>query len=800
MLLKELKSLLYSLSGLIFILIFLVISGCLLWIIPGNFNIPDNGYASMAPFFALAPFLLMFLIPAIGMRAFSEEKKNHTLSLLFTRPVSLHNIILSKLIAVWITTIIALIPTIIYVFCIYYLGNPTGNIDFGATFASYTGLLCMTFCFSGIAVFASALSSNQTISLIIGLLLSALLYFGFDLIAGMISSGNTQLFIRSLGLHSRYQSIQKGLVDFSDLWYLIAIAILFFILTYLILGKKIKSSLPIIEIVAFILLISCSYLFQIRTDWTRDQRYTLSLPTKKILSEIDSPVEMELYLNGNMNAGFTRLKNETLNTIADFNKVTKGKISVKIVNPYSGKGMVNDLEKQGIRGIAVNEKDSEGSLLQKILFPWLKIRYNDMETMVDLLVNQRGRSGEENLNTSIELLEYKLAYGIQMVTENKVRKIVFIEGHGELNEPYLEDITNQLSSSFQIDRGIMSNQLEQLNEYELVIIAGPQLPYTEEEKYILDQYLMQGGRILWMINGVQLQSVEELFTNGQTASRINEVNLEDMLFRYGVRVNPVLIQDVQCLNIPASSDTISNSETTKYTLQPWYYAPLLIPNQDNPVTRGLPLIKSEFVNSLSFTDSKDQGINKQVLLTSSEHAHLVHVPEVISLQEIGRKPDNTYFNQSYLPVAALLEGKFNSVFVNRIPPVSVETRGKAFIPSSKDTKIIIIASDEVIRNDNDPNQGFSPLGYDPYSETIHGNSSFITNAISYLTDDSGLINLRNKTIDLSLLDKTKIRENNVMLVFWNVVFPPMIILLLFLLFSWIRIRKYKIRWRTELKS
>jgi ABC-2 type transport system permease protein len=221
-------------------------------------------------------------------------------------------------------------------------------------------------------------------------------------------------------------------------------------------------------------------------------------------------------------------------------------------------------------------------------------------------------------------------------------------------------------------------------------------------------------------------------------------------------------------------------------LKPWYYAPLLIPNQDHPITKGLPLVKSAFASSLSFTDNAT--VNKQILLTSSEHTHLFQVPQMVSLRETNRKPDKTYFNQSYLPVAALLEGEFNSTFVNRIPPVTVETGGRTFRPLSKQTKMIVIASDEVIRNDNDPDMpaGFKPLGYDPYSGIIYGNSNFITNAISYLTDDSGLINLRNKTLSLSLLDKTKIRENKIIFTLSNVILPPVIIFILFLFFYWRR--------------
>jgi ABC-2 type transport system permease protein len=617
-------------------------------------------------------------------------------------------------------------------------------------------------------------------ALIIGLSLSAFLYLGFDLIAGIFSSGKTQLFIRNLGLHARYLSIQKGLVDFSDLWYLLAITILFFILTDLLSGAKIKSPIPIIETAIFVLLISGSFWLDIRMDCTNDKRYTLSEPSKNILRQVESPIEMELYLDGKMNAGFTRLQKEIRNTIDNFNRITPQKIKIKTTDPQACEGMVDALDKQNIRGVSINEKDPDGKRFQQILFPWLKIKYKNSETMVYLLADQQGRSSEENLNASIESLEYNIVHGIQLVISGKNRKIVFIEGHGELEEPLLKDITDRLSSSFQIDRGMMSNKLNQLDDYELVIVAGPQLPYTEEEKFILDQYLMRGGRILWLINGVQLQSPESLAEIGKTISRVNEVNLEDLLFKYGVRINPILIQDTQCMYIPVYNDASKISSSVRYTLKPWYYAPLLVPNRDNPVTKDLPLIKSEFTSSLSFTDDKNPDIKKQVLLTSSAHSHPIQVPELISLQETEKEPDNHYFNQSYLPVAALLEGKFNSIFANRIPPTSIDMEDRKFLASGQHTKMIIIASEEVIRNEAET--GYAPMGYDRYSGTTYGNAGFIMNAVSYLTDDTELINLRNKTFRTDLLDKLKIRENKINLMFWNVVFPPGIILLFFFLF------------------
>ncbi len=796
MLSKELKTLLCSLSGLIFLLIFLIITGSLLWIVPGEYNIPENGYASMSQFFVLAPFLLMFLIPALAMRTFAEEKRSHTLSLLLTRPVSLPKIVFLKLLAVWITVIIALIPTLIYVVWIYKMGNPVGNIDLGAVIASYTGLLFLVLCFSCLSIFTSSATSNQTVALILGLLLIGCLFWGFNLLSGLFSSGETQISVRKLGLLFHYQSVQRGLIDSRDMIYMLAVSCFFFLLTCYVIGLNFRSRFSITGIAVFLLICIAGILFQFRMDWTKDKRYTISDVTKEILHQVKSDIVIDFYLDGKLNSGFVQLKKATLDMIDDFNRATSGKITVQTINPYqvTDKNFITQLNENGIKGIAVNEKDPEGRISQHVLFPWMKIKYDHSEIAVPLLVNQQGRSGEENLNTSIEILEYQLTHAIQTLTRKNVQKIVFLEGHGELDEQSLADLSDILENSYQIDRGTMTNDIKQLNDYQLVIIAGPQLPYSEQEKYILDQYLMQGGKILWIINGVQLQSAEALAIEGKTVSRVNDVNLSDLLFTYGVRINPVLIQDVQCMEVPVNVS--SESTAPEYKLKPWNFAPLLIPNQNQPITKGLTLIKSEFASTLSFPGKTDLEMQKQILLMSSPGTHLVPVPEIISLQEIDRKPDPAYYNQSYLPVAALLDGVFNSGFRNRLTPDSVKTNGQPFYSRSKPTQMIVIASEEIIRNENNPNaqQGYWPIGYDPYSQIQFGNRDFILNAVNFLTDDSGLMNIRNKLLTLRLLDRQKTVENKITLIGWNIIFPPVFIIISFLLFSWTRKRKYK-SWR-----
>ena len=770
-----------------------------MWVVPGSYNIPENGYASMTPFFSLIPFLLLLLIPSLSMRSFAEEKRMHTLLLLKSRPIRLTDIITAKILAIFLTVIIALIPTVLYVISIYNMGSPIGNLDLGIIIASYAGLLFLILGFVSISVFSSAITSNQMVALIIGLLLCAFFYMGFDLIATMISSGKGQVLVRDFGFLSHYQSVQRGLILSSDLLYMLSISVLFYFFTLIVLGQSVKSVSVKSTGILFLLLAVLGFMSNIRIDSSSDRRYTISHPTQKILKEVDAPIEVELYLDGRLNPGFIRLQNATLELLNDYSKLTSGLLQYKITNPYEvdNKNFVELLNDQGFRGIAVNERDAAGKMSQHIIFPWAKITYNDKEIPVSLLVNQQGRSGEENLNASIEMLEYQFSRAIQLLIHNNDKRIVFIEGHGELTEEELSDISDHLSLEYTIDRGVMSGNPGEMNAYSLVIIAGPQLPFSENEKYVLDQYVMQGGKILWLINGVQLQSLEALAERGETISMANNVNLDDILFNYGVRVNPVLLQDIQCLEIPVN--TVIDSSEPVFIPKPWSFAPLLLPNQDNPVTKGLPLVKTEFASTLSMVGTTTDNIRKNILLTSSQHAHIAPVPETVTLKEVERQPDEQYFNESYLPIAVLMEGVFNSVFQNRVLPINSQSSNTSFLPESKSTKMIVIASEEVIRNEvveSEKGIQILPLGYDRYSQIKFGNREFILSAVNYLTDDTGLASLRNKSLQLHLLDKHKVSQNRNLLVFMNVILPPFLVILLFLILLFNRQKKYKrMAWR-----
>ena len=800
---KELRSIFNSVSGILFSVIFLIVCGCLLWFIPGDYNIAESGYASLSSFFALAPVLLLVLIPALAMRTFSEEKKQGTLSLLVTRPVRLFDIVFSKYLSVFISVVVVLLPTFIYVVFLSYSALPKGNIDWGAIAGSYVGLLFLASAFVAASVFSSSLTSNQVVAFITGLLICVVFYFGFDLFAGLFSSGKAHYIMRDIGLLSHYQSVQRGVIDIFDIIYFLAVSCLFLMLTLqtlkLSFGRRFLTlrflTLFGMTVLVLAALLIVSSLFRFSLDLTSDKRYTLSEPTKVLLKELKSPVTIECYLAGNLNAGFYQLQKACLDMLDDFSNLSQGNISYKVMDPYpeGDKDFIKKLQEKGIKGIAVNEKNRKGKMTQQVVFPYLLFKSEENEIPVSLLTNEPGKSGEENLNTSIEMLEYHLAQAVESVVRKDARKIVFLQGHGELTPDQLSDLFDLLSYHYQIDLGVLPENPEAniLNDYELVVIPGPQEPFSEAEKYVLDQYIMQGGKVIWIMNGVKVD-LHALAEAGATPSMANEVNLDDLLFGYGFRINPVLLADVQCLEIPL--DTNMEGTDDSFTAAPWYFAPVLTATTGPMINKGISLVKTAYASTLSFVGKEAENpVRNQVLLHSSDLSAIVSVPEMISLHEINRVPDNKFFNRKHLPVGALIEGGFISGYKNRPVPENVKQGNQSFKDSVGYNKMIVLASEDIIRNEitkTDSGTKTWPLGYDRYSGTQFDNREFMLNAVSYLTDNSGISSLRNKHLQLRLLDKTKLSNNPVALALINILFPPFILLVFFIVNYLLRKRKY----------
>ena len=546
--------------------------------------------------------------------------------------------------------------------------------------------------------------------------------------------------------------------------------------------------------IALLLIIVVSYFYHFRIDLTSEKRYTVSAQTKELMKKADGQLNVTVYLDGDLNPGFIRLKKSTGELLDELSVYAAGSLHVSFVNPSAASDNAEREKNQaalaakGMVPTVVYERDKEGKSIQKTIFPWLEINYNNKTVRVLLLKNIPGNSGDENLNISVENLEFAVTDGIRRVTNTQVNRIAFVEGHDELNEAETYDISKALSQYFQIDRGAIQTDASILDPYKCIIIARPLKPFTENEKFVIDQYIMNGGKVLWLLDGVRF-SKENLSKSGVSPVIEEDVNLSDQLFRYGVRVNPVLLQDVQCASVPVN--VAPAGAEPQFEASPWYFAPLLLTSPEHPVTRNVPAVKAEFASALDLVGD-NKSVTSSLLLATSNNTHVVGVPSTIDLAQMPKPNDKAYFNTGYVPVAVALEGNFDSDFANRILPKEVRLSKPAQFKSNF-TRQIIIACGDMIRNETNGVASDSttlPLGFDRYTNQQYGNRDFIQNAVLYLTDKEGWMQLRNRTFQLRLLNKDIIQNDRLKWQLINTILPLVVLALFGLLYNLFRRRKY----------
>ncbi len=562
--------------------------------------------------------------------------------------------------------------------------------------------------------------------------------------------------------------------------------------------KNLKKQNIIQLIIALVIILLVSYIssnIYFRLDLTADKRYTLSDATVEILDSLEDVVYIEIYLDGEMPIGFQRMQKSIHELMDEFRVIANSEIQYQFINPSKSSdqskrnAIYQDLYDRGLNPTNVKDRDEEGGLAEKILFPGAIITFQEKETPINLLVNNPGLSAEVNLNNSIQSLEYEFIDAIRKITTKQRKKIAFIEGQGELDEFYTGDITRTLNEYYEIDRVTIKEYINILDPYDAVIIAGPTEQYTEKSKFIVDQYIMNGGKVLWFVESVKI-SMDSLSTGGATFALMNDINLSDQLFKYGVRVNPNVIQDVQCAVIPVNT-AIAGTQP-KFAPAPWLYFPLLLAPDNNSVTKNLNMIKSEFP-SLIDTVGNNSEIKKQVILTSSPNSRVLNVPLLVSLTQVSEKLDPLTFNQPNNPVAVILEGQFESVFKNRMINKYIAGQEFNFKEKSEFTRMIVVSDADIIKNDVRQRADgifITPLGYDRYTKQTYGNKEFVMNAVHYLVDESGILDIRSREFKLRLLDKSKIQEEKTKWKIINTILPVLFIILFAILLAYIRKRKY----------
>ena len=543
-----------------------------------------------------------------------------------------------------------------------------------------------------------------------------------------------------------------------------------------------------------------------RFDLTMEKRYTLSPATKELLRNLDDIVYFRVYLEGDFPAGFKRLRRATKELLDEFRAYNKN-IQYEFINPSQSENVDERnatyqlLVEQGLNPTNLQVKTKAG-MDQQVIFPGAIATYRNKELPIELLNAQMNVPPEAVLNNSIQNLEFKFANIINKLIKKVKPKVAFIEGHGELNLDETYDITLALQEDYIVERFRLDSNINVLvnralidsatseyqlqPKYEAIIIAKPDSVFSSKDKFIIDQYIMHGGKVLWLIDPV-LTSMDSIQSSESTVAIENALELKDQLFTYGIKLNADLVMDLNAMPIPIRTGQMGNQPQIDFF--PWYYFPLVTPTSTHPVVRNLNTIKTQFVSSLD--TSRVRNVKKTVLLKSSPYTRVIGVPAMISLSLIRQQTDESLYQGPPRPLAVLMEGVFESHYKNRVPPSLMEAKEIGFKDFSERTAMIVVSDGDVIKNQfHIPNGYPLPLGYDQFTRETFGNKEFILNAINYLTAGPGLISIRSRELKLRLLDKTKITNNRTVWQIANVLAPVFVVLIVGMLLIWLRKRKY----------
>ncbi len=527
-----------------------------------------------------------------------------------------------------------------------------------------------------------------------------------------------------------------------------------------------------------------------RIDLTKEKRYSLSPASIALAAKVDDVMYVKCYLEGEFPAGFKRLSKSTREMLDEFRAYSGGKIQYEFIDPFeeadakkSG-DIVQELGDKGLQPTSVQiKKDDE--LSQKIIVPGAIFYYKGKEIAVNILKGQFGANPEDVINSSIELLEYEIANALRKATEKNAKQIAILEDHGELDKWDVAEAKAELEQYYTVKRiPLTMVPPQELNNYAAIIIAKPTQAFSEFDKFKIDQYIMQGGKVLWFID-TQVADMDSLQKEPMFMSSSYSLNLDDMLFRYGIRVNHNLVQDIQCEAIPILAGMRNGMPQQK--LLPWLFYPAAAPVVNHPIVKNMDPVWFQFASSIDTTSAKK--IKKTVLLQSSPYSRAVNAPVRVDLNMARVRPEPEMFQKGSLPMAVLLEGEFTSVFQYRMG--AANSSELPYKERVENNKMIVVADGDVIRNQRKKSTGeIFPLGYNRYTNQQFGNKRFVLNCMDYLCDDSGIIEVRGKEITLRLLNKAKVKKEKAMWQSVNLLLPLLVVLLFGGINRWIRKRRY----------
>lgn len=572
---------------------------------------------------------------------------------------------------------------------------------------------------------------------------------------------------------------------------------------------KRNNLIQFFAVLAIILLINIIFsFFFLRFDLTSEKRYTLSPSTVTLVENIEDIIFVKVYLYGkSLPPDFAELSLKTREFLDELRVYSKN-IQYEFIDPSEGKdekqlqAYYGQLYKQGLQPQPIQDVDA-GGVNTRYIVPGAIITYRQRETPVSLLDSDEGilYNREEIIKFSIEKLEYNIGNAIRRLSNQQKASIAFIKGHGELTNAEVFSAAVGIADFYKVDSVILDNKISKIfnveiidsgdvdfkistNKYDLLIVAKPRLPFSNYEKFLLDQFVMRGGKMLWYIDPV-FAEMDSLQNYMEMPCLAMDLNLEDLFFRYGVRLNTNLLQDLNALAIPVKISEMAGQ--AQYTFIPWYFFPLITPYSNHPIVKNLNVLKTEFISSIDTVGTKE-GLKKTILLTTSATTKMINTPAIISLENLKRRANYREFSQKHIPVSVLVEGVFPSLYSGFNNMKDQEKIG--FKEKSVPTKMIFVSDGDMIKNQFDSRKYPLPLGYDQYTDVAYGNKNFLLNAVNYLCEDEGIAEVRSKDFKMRLLDKDKLLKEKSFWQILNMTLPILCVLILGIIFAIIRNRKF----------
>ncbi len=811
--LKELRGFFSTLMGYVVVVVFLLLLGLFLWVFPGERNILDAGQASLEVLFAWSPWIFMFLIPAVTMRSFAEEHRTGTMELLLTRPLGEGQIIVAKFFGAFAVMLFALVPTLLYIPIIGELGQPQWNFDAGAIRGSYCGLILLGAAFTSIGVLISTWTKNPLVSFLLSLLLLVFCFIGFTALGSFSWLGSWDFAFGQLGMESHYRAMSKGLLHGSDMMYfLVVIGASLWTARLSLLWTRNKRSQDFIQWAMGLAILGVASfvvgLFPFQFDLTEEGRYTLTDSTEELLSNLEDEVFVTCYLSGEYPAQWQRLERSIRSQMEGFSEAASGNMRFQFVNIYDSDDRQTigqneeKLFEQGL-GFTRIAFEQNGIKAFQTVWPGAIVSYRNKKETVQFFKSDVPEPTEKMIQGSINTIEFELVSAMRRLLREERPRIAMIEGHGELGAPEVADFVMDLENDYDVFRVRLNGQLNVLSErlegmsqrtnrFDLAIVAKPDSSFDSKDQVIMDQFIMNGGKVLWLIDPIRAD-MDSLASSQFTMGTTNELGIYDQMFQYGVRFNRNLVVDAQCAPIALGAGPMGNQRNLQ--MFNWYFAPIAIPQgMGHPITTNLDPIHFDFVSRLD-TVGSDPLVRKTVLLKSSEMAREYKAPVRISSSIVDLAPE--YFTENSIPeqaFAVLLEGKFPSAFVHRLPDTLKQDVEFAFRERSRSTAQIMVGDGDVIRNkvkDGPNGPMILPLGYDRYANrVVYDNKEFLNNAVSYLLDDVASISVRSRAIALRPLHSERIRKERAGWQLIAVMLPLLFTGALGLVFTFLRRRRY----------